>query len=75
MKRDLFKPGNALIVKSLNYDHMASKMLIDMGITPNTRIYVDKTAPLGNPVVISVRNYKLALRKRDLMALELELSK
>jgi Fe2+ transport system protein FeoA len=70
--KDLFRPGNVLKVKSLDYNHKASKMLVDMGITPNTMIYVDKTAPFGEPVVISVRNYKLALRKRDLMALKVE---
>jgi Fe2+ transport system protein FeoA len=73
--RDLFKPGTALKVKSLNYNHKASKMLVDMGITPNTLIYIDKTAPFGEPVVITVRNYKLALRKKDLQALEVEISK
>jgi Fe2+ transport system protein FeoA len=72
---NLFKPGNALRVKSLDYNHKASKMLVDMGITPDTLISIDKTAPFGEPIVISVRNYKLALRKKDLLALELELSK
>ena len=73
--RDMFKPGNALKVKSLYYSHRASKMLVDMGITPNTLIYIDKAAPFGEPIVITVRNYKLALRKKDLQALEVEISK
>jgi Fe2+ transport system protein FeoA len=47
-------------------------MLVDMGITPGTLIFVDNTAPLGEPVVISVRNYKLAIRQKDLRALKLE---
>lgn len=72
---DMFKPGNHLLVKSLDYNHKASKMLIDMGITPNTGIYIDKSAPLGEPLVIIVRNYKIALRKKDLLALEVELQK
>jgi Fe2+ transport system protein FeoA len=72
--KNMFKPGNALRVKSLDYNHKASKMLVDMGITPDTLIFIDKTAPFGEPILISVRNYKLALRKKDLQALELELS-
>ena len=75
MNKDIFKPGIALKVKSLDYSNKAAKMLIDMGITPDTLIYIDKAAPLGNPIVISVRNYKLALRKNDLLALQLELCK
>jgi Fe2+ transport system protein FeoA len=73
--KDMFRPGNSLKVKSLDYNHKSSKMLVDMGITPDTLIYVDKTAPFGEPVIITVRNYKLALRKKDLLALDLELSK
>lgn len=69
---DLFRPGNLLRVKSLDYGNRASKKLIDMGITPNTTIFVDKAAPFGEPLVISVRNYKLALRRKDLMALQVE---
>lgn len=75
MRDNIFKPGNTLMVKSLDFHHKASKMLIDMGLTPNTRIVVDKAAPFGEPLVISVRNYKLALRKKDLMALNVELDK
>lgn len=69
---DMFRPGNMLKVKSIDYDEKASKMLVDMGITPGTLIFVDNTAPLGEPVVISVRNYKLAIRQKDLRALKLE---
>lgn len=73
--KELFKPGNRLRVRSLDYDNSVSKRLIDMGITPNTLITVEKTAPLGEPIVISVRKYKLALRKKDLLALNVELNK
>ncbi|HEX3026220.1 MAG TPA: FeoA domain-containing protein [Clostridia bacterium] len=71
--RNLFKPGNRLIVKQVNYQHRAGKMLIDMGITPETMLLVDRVAPLGEPFIIKVRDYSLALRKSDLMALTVEL--
>ena len=69
---DLFRPGRTFLVKSLDYNNKASKQLIDMGITPDTVIYIDSAAPLGEPLVIKVRDYKVALRSRDLSALEVE---
>lgn len=69
---ELFKPGNHLMVKSVDYDHKAGKMLIDMGITPKTVIFVEKTAPFGEPLILKVRNYRLALRRDDLKALVVE---
>ncbi|MDR3551896.1 MAG: FeoA domain-containing protein [Clostridia bacterium] len=71
--KNFFQPGNLLKVKAVNYDHQASKMLIDMGFTPDTLISVKNSAPFGEPLIIKIRNYTLALRKNDLLALDVEL--
>lgn len=68
----VFRPGNSYLVKSLDYNNKASKQLIDMGITPNTTIYIESAAPLGEPLVVKVRDYKVALRSKDLGAIEVE---
>lgn len=39
------------------------KRLLEMGLTPGTIIYIQKTAPWKDPIEISVRNYVLAFRK------------
>lgn len=41
------------------------KRLMDMGLTKGTMIKVNNVAPLGDPVEIIVRGYKLSLRKAD----------
>jgi ferrous iron transport protein A len=41
-----------------------------MGIVPNCEITVENIAPMGDPYLIKVRGYKLAVRKKDLEALE-----
>jgi ferrous iron transport protein A len=69
---NLFRPGRTFLVKSLDYNNKASKQLIDMGITPDTLIYIDSAAPLGEPLVVRVKDYKVALRSKDLAALEVE---
>ncbi|MDW8034088.1 MAG: FeoA family protein [Nitrososphaerota archaeon] len=37
------------------------KRLMDMGITPGTKIMVVKSAPFSGPVEVIVRGYRLAL--------------
>ena len=41
------------------------RRIMDMGITKGIDIFVRKTAPLGDPVEITVRGYELSLRKAD----------
>ena len=66
------KEGGIFRVKSLNHNHVASKRLIDMGVTPDTVVSVDQIAPFGYPYIFKVRNYFLAIRKKDLSAIEFE---
>ena len=46
--------------------------LFEMGIVPETKIKIIKIAPLGDPYIIEVRSYLLALRKEiiDLIIVE-----
>ena len=46
--------------------------LRELGLTDGTRIEVVKVAPFGDPVEISVRGYRLCLRKRENCSLLLE---
>ena len=41
------------------------RRLLDMGLTPKTKITVVKFAPGGDPVQIGVRGYVLSLRLSD----------
>ena len=46
--------------------------ILSMGISKNTEIKVTKKAPLGDPVEIEVRSYKLTLRKEEAEIIKLE---
>lgn len=46
--------------------------LLDMGLTPGTKIRVIKRAPLGDPIEIEVRGYKLSLRLEEAGYIEVE---
>lgn len=48
------------------------RRIMDMGITKNTEIFMRKTAPLGDPIEITVRGYELSIRKADAEMIEIE---
>ena len=41
------------------------RRIFDMGITPDTEILMRKSAPLGDPIEVSLRGYELSLRKAE----------
>ncbi len=42
--------------------------LMEMGLTKGTTIEVIRLAPLGDPIEISVRGYRLSLRRKEAAA-------
>lgn len=45
--------------------------LLDMGLTPHTRVMVRKTAPMGDPIELTLRGYELTLRLDDAKNIEI----
>lgn len=48
------------------------KKLLAMGLTPGTELKVTRVAPMGDPVEIQVRGFKLSLRKDEAAAVQVE---
>lgn len=48
--------------------------LMEMGIVPGAAIRVVKSAPLGDPIEVCVRNYHLALRRAEARSITVTLS-
>ncbi|MDO5038927.1 FeoA family protein [Clostridium sp.] len=57
--------GDKIIVKGINKDSSIKRRLMDMGVTPGVSIEVTGKAPLGDPIEVSLRGYKLTLRKEE----------
>ena len=55
----------AIIVKVGGEGSILRRRLLDMGLTPRTRVMVRKRAPLGDPLEISLRGYELTLRAEE----------
>jgi len=64
--------GKNYMVKKIKGEGALKRRIMDMGITKNTQLYVQKVAPLGDPVQITVRGYQLSLRKDDSSCIEIE---
>ena len=59
------KPGKSAVVLAVNGEGALRRRLLDMGLTPKTKIYMRKVAPLGDPMEIKLRGYELTLRLED----------
>jgi len=66
------KPGDTVRVAKITGAGIVKRRIMDMGITKGVEIFVRKTAPLGDPVEVTVRGYELTLRKDDAGMIELE---
>ena len=60
-----FVVGQKRIVKKIEAEGKIKRRLFDMGVTPNTEIYLKKLAPLGDPIEVTIRGYELTLRKDE----------
>jgi ferrous iron transport protein A len=57
--------GKTAKIESVGGEGALRLRLLDMGLIPGTEVTVQKTAPLGDPLEISVRGYQLTIRKDD----------
>jgi DtxR family Mn-dependent transcriptional regulator len=57
------KTGQCGKISFIRGGHNLLQRLLDMGLTPGTKICIVRVAPLGGPVELSVRSSKLALGK------------
>ena len=69
--RDVPIGGSCKVIK-LNGEGAVKRRIMDMGITKGVAIKVQKVAPLGDPLEITVRGYQLSIRKADAAMVEVE---
>lgn len=59
------KVGGFGIIISVGGSGALRRRLLDMGITPNTKVMVRKVAPMGDPIELHLRGYELTIRGED----------
>ena len=51
-----------------------SLRLLEMGLTPGTEFLLIGVAPLGDPIELEIRGYRLSVRKSEAAHVEVELA-
>ncbi|MDN5309095.1 MAG: ferrous iron transport protein [Methanolobus sp.] len=62
---DLIEPETSVKVLKVMGQKSSRKRILDMGLTPGTRVDVIRRAPLGDPVEFKLKGYNLSLRKKE----------
>ncbi len=62
--------GQQGIIKEFTDLEMSVK-LMEMGCLPGEIVKVDRVAPFGDPIAVSVAGYQLSLRKKEASTIEL----
>lgn len=61
------KVGQSAEILEINIKEPDLKIhLLEMGLTPKTKVTIKKLSPFGEPVVIEIRGYELFLEKTEL---------
>lgn len=66
------KIGDSGVITAVGGEGALRCRLLDMGLTPGTRVTLQKIAPLGDPIEIRVRGYELTLRIEDARKIQVE---
>ena len=54
--------GQAGVVEAVHGEGSVRRHVLDMGLTPNAVVTLQKAAPMGDPIQVTVRGYELTLR-------------
>ena len=69
---DKIIPGNSGVILQVGGEGALRRRLLDMGLTPNTKVTVRKVAPMGDPVELFLRGYSLTIRQEDAATIVME---
>ncbi len=62
---NLVRVGQRGIVTSVSGEDSLATRIMEMGVTPGSPFVLLGVAPLGDPIEIEIRNYRLSLRKSE----------
>ena len=72
MKLSELPVGKSALITVVSGQKALRGHLLDMGLTPNTCVTVRAVAPMGDPVELALRGYRLTLRLEDASNIEVE---
>jgi ferrous iron transport protein A len=69
------KPGEQGKIIRMGAIGPLKRRLMDMGVLVGEGVKVEKIAPLGDPIGVTIKNYQLSLRKKEAEGIEVEVIK
>jgi ferrous iron transport protein A len=73
MTLDMIPADVVARIESIEAAAAQSFRLMEMGMVPGAPVRIVKTAPLGDPIQVCVRNYHLALRRAEAQSIKVTL--
>lgn len=64
--------GERVTVKKVAGEGPLRQRILDMGLTRGAVVVVNKVAPLGDPIEVTVRGYELSLRRKEAACIVIE---
>lgn len=74
MTLDAMPRGTSGRVVSVETEGRYGLRLMELGVVPGAPVRVVKSAPLGDPIQICVRDYHLALRRSEAQSITVDIS-
>ncbi len=72
MNLSMLKPDEAGRIIKIRATGLLKRRLMDMGVLVGEIVKVEKVAPLGDPIEVTIKNYKLSLRKKEAEEIDVE---
>jgi len=72
MNLSMLKPGESGKITKIGVIGPLKRRLMDMGVLVGEKVKVEKIAPLGDPMEVTIKNYNLSLRKNEAKGIEVE---
>lgn len=72
MTLDELKPGQSGRITTIGVVGPLRRRLMDMGVLVGEEVKVIKVAPLGDPLEVSLKSYRLSLRRQEAQGIDVE---
>ncbi len=69
------KPGEKGRIVSFGAIGPLKRRLMDMGVLVGEEVKVEKVAPLGDPIEVSIKGYRLSLRRKEAEGIAMEVAR